>query len=83
MAAKKLAREREIGDRAARHAIIEKRGQTMAGRLGEADISRNDGAIYPVAEVGEELRRHLIREIVAGVVHGSEYPLDLQARIEL
>src|SRR5688572_25410377 len=54
-----LAGEREIRLRALRRPVELERRHAVAGRFREPDIARDHGAIHLVAEMLEELGRHL------------------------
>ena len=60
---------------------MKQRRLAEGGRLREADIARDDGAKHLVAEVRDELRAHLVGEVVAGVEHGAQHALDRELRI--
>src|SRR3984893_13300817 len=71
-----LPRERTAG-----FPVMKQRRLAEGGRLREADIARDDGAKHLVAEVRDELRAHLVGEVVAGVEHGAQHALDRELRI--
>ena len=50
-------------------------------RLGEPDVARDDGAEHFFAEVRDQLRAHLVREVVAGVEHRAQHSLDRELGI--
>ena len=82
VAANHLAGERQIGESAARLLVVKQRGLAETRRLGQAHIARNHGAKHLVAEMLDQLRRHLVREIVARVEHGAQQSFDFQIRID-
>ena len=49
----------------------------------EPHVPRNDRAIDLVSKVLEQLRRDLLRERVARIVHGAQQSLDLQAGVQV
>src|ERR1700754_1929183 len=71
LAANDFASEANVGDGAARTAIVEMNGLAVAGRLGKTHVTRNDRTQHFVAKVLGELRRNLVAEVVAHVVHGA------------
>ena len=58
-------------------------GRTEARRLGEPYVARNHGLVHLLAEVLLQLRRHLLRERIARIVHGSKQPFDIELRIQV
>src|SRR5579883_2478145 len=82
LAPQHLAGQAEVRDRAARLAVVEVDRLAVAGRFGEADVARDDRAQQLVAEVLGQLRRDVVRQVVAHVVHGAQQALDLELRIE-
>src|SRR5581483_11027070 len=82
LAAQHLAGQTEISDGPARFAIVKIDRQAVARRFGEADVARDDGAQQLVAEMLDELRRDVVAEIVANVVHRAQQAFDFEVRIE-
>src|SRR6266404_1141563 len=66
-----LPGEGQIRERTAGFAGMKQRRLAEGGRLREADIARDDGAKQLVAEVRDQLRAHLVGEVVARVEHGA------------
>src|ERR1700722_9623389 len=80
LAPQHLAGKSEIGDRAARFAIVQIDRLAMTRRLGQPDVSRNNRTQQLVAEMFAELRGYIVGEIVAHVVHGAQQSFDFQIR---
>src|SRR5258708_21564626 len=78
-----LPRQGDIGLRAFAFAIELHSGSAEARRLGEPYVARNHGLVHLLAEVLLQLRRHLLRQRIARVVHGSEQPFDIELRIQV
>lgn len=76
-----FARQGKIGHGTPRSLVVEYNRLAMAGRLSQTDIARDDGSVYLVTEMGNELGRNLIGQIVAWIMHGAQYAFDRQARI--
>src|SRR3989344_9693011 len=72
----------EVGNRALRLDIVEKRRLAVARSFAETYVARNYGLENLVAEVAPYLLRHLLREIVARIVHRQQNSFEVQARIE-
>jgi len=58
-------------------------GSAEARRLGEPYVAWNHGLVHLFAEVLLQLRRHLLRERIARIVHGSKQPFDIELRIQV
>ena len=54
----------------------------MAGCLGEADVSRDDGGVYLAREVALDLLRYLKGEVGTAVEHGEQNPLQREGGIQ-
>src|SRR5258708_39610795 len=78
-----LAREGDVRLRAFAFAIELHCGRAEARRLGEPYVARNHGLVHLLAEVFLQLRRHLLRERIARIVHGSKEPFDIELRIQV
>src|SRR5882757_9755733 len=78
-----LPRQGDIGLRALAFAIELYGGSAEARGLGEPHVARNHGLVHLLAEMLLQLRRHLLRERITGVVHGSEQPFDIELRIQV
>ena len=76
-----LAGERQIRERAAGFLVVKERRPAEGWRLGEPDVARDDGAEHFFAEVRDQLRAHLVREVVAGVEHRAQHSLDRELGI--
>ena len=74
--------ERQVGQRAARILVVQQHRLAETRRLGQAHVARDHRAEHLFAEVLDELRRHLVGEVVARVVHGAQQPFDLQLRVQ-
>ena len=55
----------------------------MAGRFGQANIARDHRAINLVAEVIEQLLRHLLRQSITRVIHGAQQAFDFERRVQV
>ena len=75
--AEHFARERKISQRALRLTVEVEHRKAVAWRFSEADISGNNGTVDLVAKVLLQLIRHLLREHIARVVHGTQQAFDL------
>ena len=53
-------------------------GYAVAGRFGQADIARDDGAVHLVAEVALQLVGYLLRKRVARIEHGAQQAFDFE-----
>src|SRR5208283_902801 len=82
VAANHFAGERQIGQGAARLLVVKQGGLAEARRLGQADIAGNHGTEHLLPEVLDQLRGHLVRQIVARIEHSAQQALDLQLRID-
>ena len=80
LAADQLAREREVRERAARILVVIEHRLAEARCFGEPHVARNDGAEHLVAEVHEQLRRDLVRQVVPRIEHRAQDALELQVR---
>src|SRR5213079_414720 len=80
---KDLARQSDVRLRAFAFAIEVHGGSAEARRLGEAYVAWNHGFVHLLAEVLLQLRRHLLRERIARIVHGSKQPFDIELRIQV
>src|SRR6266513_2738761 len=78
-----LVRQRDIRLRAFAFAIELDSGRAKARRFREPDVARNYGLVHLLAEVLLQLRRHLLRERIARVVHGSKQAFDIELRIQV
>src|SRR5439155_1340837 len=67
-----LARQGDVRLRALALAVELHGGRAEARRLGEPYVARNHGLVHLLAEVLLQLRRHLLRERIARVVHRSK-----------
>src|SRR6185437_4305040 len=76
-----LAGKREVRESAPRLLVVKQHRPAERWRLREADVARNDRAEDLVAEMHEELRADLVREVVSRVEHGAQDTLDLQLRV--
>src|SRR6266852_6333759 len=77
------ARQGDIRLRAFAFAVELHGGRAEARRLGEPYVARNHGFVHLLAEVLLQLRRHLLRERIARIVHGSKQPFDIELRIQV
>src|SRR2546430_2784600 len=80
---KDLARQSDVRLRAFAFAIEVHGGSAEARRLGEAYVAWNHGFVHLLAEVLLQLGRHLLRERIARIVHGSKQPFDIELRIQV
>ena len=71
-----LACQVDIGRRPGAAMIIDQRRQAMARRLGQAHIARNAGAIQPIAKMLLQLRRYIVGQTVARIIHGAQQAFD-------
>src|SRR5258706_12095296 len=78
-----LPRQGDIGLRAFAFAIELHGGSAEARGLGEPYVARNHGLVHLLAEVFLQLRRHLLRQRIARVVHGSEQPFNIELWIQV
>src|SRR6266849_3270990 len=78
-----LARQGDIRLRAFAFAIELYGGRAEARRLGESYVARNHGLVHLLAEMLLQLRRHLLRERIAWIVHRSKQPFDIELRIQV
>ena len=82
IAGEKLAGQLEIGLGSAGAGIVEGDGLAVAGRLSQANVARNHGAIEPLAEVLAQGLGHLLGQVGAVVVHGEQNAFDGDVGIE-
>src|SRR2546423_627859 len=80
---KDLARQGDVCLRAFAFAIEVHGGSAEARRVGEAYVAWNHGFVHLLAEVLLQLGRHLLRERIARIVHGSKQPFDIELRIQV
>src|SRR5256885_16751224 len=80
---KDLAREGNVRLRAFAFPIEIHGRSAEARRFGEPYIAGNHGLVHLLAEVLLQLRRHLLRERIARIVHGSKQPFDIELRIQV
>src|SRR3989442_663002 len=80
---KDLARQGDVRLRPLALAVELHGGRAEARRLGEPYVARNHGLVHLLAEVLLQLRRHLLRERIARVVHRSKQPFDIELRIQV
>src|SRR5712691_9549137 len=78
-----LARQGDVRLRAFAFAIEVHGGSAEARRLGEPYVAWNHGLVHLLAEVLLQLRRHLLRERIARIVHGSKQPFDIELRVQV
>src|SRR6267154_965788 len=80
---KDLAREGDVRLRAFALAIEVDSGSAKARRFGEPYVAWNHGLVHLLAEVLLQLRRHLLRERIARIVHGTKQPFDIELRVQV
>src|SRR4051812_22723697 len=77
-----LAREGEIGFRAAGFYVVENCGYAVARRLAEFDVSRDDRIEHTVLKERADVARDLLPEIRSFVVHRHQDASDVERRVE-
>jgi hypothetical protein len=77
-----LAGQGQVSNRATGIFVIRQRGHAVARRFGQADVTRDHCVVKLVAKVFLELRRHVVHQAQARVIHGPQQAFDLQVRVE-
>ena len=77
-----LGGELDVGLAAGAVVVVEQDRLAVRGRLGDAHVARDHGLVDLGPEEGAHVRRDLLRQRRARVVHGQHDALDLEARIE-
>ena len=78
-----LVSQRGVAASAYGRRLVPGQRDSEAGRLGDSDISRDDGREHPVAKVLRGLGRYLAREVEALVVHRQQDAFDGQSRVQV
>ncbi len=74
--------ELDIGNRTTGIGVVEDDREAVARRLGELDISRDDGAEHHISEMSFQLLKYLIGEAEPGIIHGQQESFDLESRLQ-
>ncbi|MNK96798.1 hypothetical protein D3C87_1170990 [compost metagenome] len=77
-----FARQCQIGNGASRRFVVRQRRHAVAWRFGQTDVTRNDGVVELLAEVFLELRRDIVHQAQARVVHRTQQAFDLEVRVQ-
>src|SRR5579872_6071773 len=72
-----------IGDGPARARVVDRYGQPVARRFGEAHIARHDRARYLLPENLLDLRHDLLRQPHPIVIHRQDHQADLQVGVQV
>src|SRR3989442_14742481 len=77
-----LARQGDVRLRALALAIELHGGRAEARRLGEPYVAGKHGLVHLLAEALLQLRRHLLRQRIARVVHRSKQPFAIEVPVQ-